>query len=117
MPRRRHPLWCALLLAGARGSTVLAPAPARELQSTTLEFFGPQHFTLNASGSALVELGAARLARIYRDGRVADDALAGAVVTFRVTDLPRPSLEWLYVSLERAGVSAAIAASSLTKRN
>ena len=116
MPRRRHPLWCALLLAGARGSTVLAPAPARELQSTTLEFFGPQHFTLNASGSALVELGAARLARIYRDGRVADDALAGAVVTFRVTDLPRPSLEWLYVSLERAGVTAAIAASSLTKR-
>ena len=108
---------CALTLAcAARASTVLAPAPARELQSTTLQHFGPQRFSLNVSGCALIELGASRLARIFRDGRVTDAALAGAVVTFRVSDLPRPSLEWLYISLERAGVSAAIAASSLTKR-
>ena len=109
----RPPLCVLLLTCAARGSVVLEPSSSRPLATTTLKFFGPQTFSLNATGSPLIELSAADLAQIQRDGRASTD-VAGAIVVFNFADIPNPASEWLwYIALERAGATAVLTTTTL----
>ena len=83
--------------AAARASIVLQRAPRPAFASTTLKFFGPQQFDLNASGSPLIELRAADLAAIHAKGR-APPGIEGAVVAFNYDDSPAASLEPIYLA-------------------
>ena len=82
----------ALVAAAARASTVLRRDNRATFATTTLKFFGPQQFELNASGSPLVELRAAELAAIHAKGR-APPGIEGAVVYFDYDASPAASLE------------------------
>ena len=109
----RPPLCVLLLTCAARGSVVLEPSSSRPLATTTLKLFGPQTFSLNATGSPLIELSAADLAQIQRDGRASTD-VAGAIVVFNFADIPNPASEWLwYIALERAGATAVLTTTTL----
>ena len=69
----------------ASASTVLTPSDARgHLATTTLKFFGPQHFSLNTTGCPLVELSTTALDKIFRDSVVSSLDVADAVVIFDV---------------------------------
>jgi hypothetical protein len=106
-------LWRTLIfLCSARASTVLQPSPSRLFATTTFKYFGPQTFSLNATGSPLVELRATDLANIHHDGRASTD-LTGTIVTFRFADMPNPTNEWLYIALERVGVTAVLVVTTL----
>ena len=111
-PQMKHPWRALLLFCAARASVVLEPSPSRPLATTTLKFFGPHTFSLNTTGSPLIELNAANLARIHRDDRASTD-LTGAIILFSFSDNPNSSLDWLYIALERAGVTAAIVTTTL----
>lgn len=97
----------ALVAAAARASTVLRRDNRATFATTTLKFFGPQQFELNASGSPLVELRAAELAAIHAKGR-APPGIEGAVVYFDYDASPAASLEPIYLALELVRARAAL---------